>query len=47
VVSLFVVKHQGSAQGGKAEGSKLPEAKYSKVSPAFQITKRNQAQFSL
>jgi hypothetical protein len=37
VVSLFAVTHQGSAQGGKAEGSKLPEAEYSKVFAAFQI----------
>jgi hypothetical protein len=55
VVSLFAVTHQGSAQGGKAEGSKLPEAEFNKLFQGLQVLVSNchnlsagiEAQFSL
>jgi hypothetical protein len=41
VVSLFAVTHQGSAQGGKAEGSKLPEAEFNKLLKGMQAIVSN------
>jgi hypothetical protein len=46
VVSLFAVTHQGSAQGGKAEGSKLPGTEFNKLLFGMQAISTNSHNFT-